>query len=67
VNKGRRFGDAEKAIIVYDPAPTPAAPRPAMARPAMSASGFLAAQHMTEPTSKTAIAVRKEVLSGKNL
>ena len=67
VNAGRRLGGAEKAMMVYAPAPRPAAPTPAMARPAMRASALGAAPQMTEPTSKMRIAMRKDVLSGKNL
>lgn len=67
VKAGRFFGGAEKAMMVYAPAPRPAAPTPAMARPVMSASALGAAPQMTEPTSKMRMAMRKEDLRLKNL
>jgi hypothetical protein len=67
VKAGRFLGGAEKAMIVYAPAPRPAAPRPAMARPVMRASALGAAPQMTEPSSKMMMERMKVVLRGKYL
>jgi hypothetical protein len=67
VNVALFLGSAAKAIIVYDPDPTPAPPTPAMARPTMRAGEFGATPQIRLPSSKMKMAIRKLILRGKYL
>ena len=67
VNAALFCGAEEKAIIVYEPDPRPAAPTPATARPTMRAGEFGETAQIRLPSSKMKMATRKLVLRGKYL
>jgi hypothetical protein len=67
VIRGRCFGLAAKAMIVYAPDPIPAPPRPVIPRPTMSAVELGATPQIKLPSSKMKRAKRKVVLRGKYL
>lgn len=61
------MGEAEKAMMVYPPEAIPAPPAPAMARPTIRAVLLGATPQIREPSSKTAMEIRKEIFRGKYL
>jgi hypothetical protein len=67
VTRGRCFGLAANAMIVYAPDPTPAPPSPAIARPTMSTVEVGATPQIKLPSSNKKSAKRKVILRGKYL